>query len=125
MTPEQLKKIPFKSIIKIKQHEELDTEEGESNKDEEESTTSSEMSEQDSASETTADDTEESKPAETLQVHNVLNKTTHAENDSSEDEHITELEPPKDNGEQFLEKRTNSLLPTLKLKLKTEKLKGS
>ena len=60
MTPKQLKKKPFEPIIKIKQHEELDTEEGESNKDEEESTTSSEMSEEDSASDTTAEDTEES-----------------------------------------------------------------
>ena len=37
MTPEQLEKIPFEQNIKI-EHEELDTEEGESNKDEEEST---------------------------------------------------------------------------------------
>ena len=57
-TLEQLKKKPFKPIIKIKQHEELDTEEGESNKDEEESTTSSDMSVQDSPSDATADDTE-------------------------------------------------------------------
>ena len=50
MTPEQLKKKYFKEVIKIKQHEELDTEEGQSNKDEEESTTFSEISEQDSTS---------------------------------------------------------------------------
>ena len=33
VTPEQLKKKLFKPIIKIKQHEKIDTEEGESNKD--------------------------------------------------------------------------------------------
>ena len=58
MTPDQLTKKPFEQIIKIG-HEELDTEEGESSKDEEESAAFSEMSEQDSASDTTADDTEE------------------------------------------------------------------
>ena len=41
MTPEQHKQNPFKEIFKI-QHEELDTEERESNEPEEESTTSSE-----------------------------------------------------------------------------------
>ena len=100
MTPEQLKKKPFKSIVKIKQHEELDTEEGESNKDEEESTTSSELSEEDSASDTTADDTEESKPTETLLVHYVCSKLAHDENDSFEDDHVTEIEPYRKNGEQ-------------------------
>ena len=37
-TPEQLKQKPFKEIFK-KQHEKLDTQEGESNEEEEESTT--------------------------------------------------------------------------------------
>ena len=45
MTPEQLKNKPFKPIIKIKQYEKLDTEEGESIKYEEESTTSTQISE--------------------------------------------------------------------------------
>ena len=75
MTPEQLKRKPFKEIIKIG-HEKLDTEEGESNKeDEEESTTSEEISEQDSESDRTADDSEESEPTQTLQIHNVCNTT--------------------------------------------------
>ena len=101
-----------------------------SNKEEEEFTTSSEMSEQDSESDTTVDDTEESETTETLQVHNVLNNTIHDEDDSIHDEdespdeeHATEIETYEDNGEQSKEK--NSLLPTLKLKLKTEKLRGS
>ena len=59
MTPEQLKRKPFEEIIMIG-HEQLDTEEGESNGEEEESTTSSDMSEQDSESDTAADDTEAS-----------------------------------------------------------------
>ena len=42
MTPEQLKRKPFERIIKTG-HENLDTEEGESNQDEEESTTSSDV----------------------------------------------------------------------------------
>ena len=46
MTPDQLKQKPFIEIFK-KQHEKLDTEEGESNEQEEESTKSSEKSEQD------------------------------------------------------------------------------
>ena len=58
MTPEQLKKKPFKPIVKIKQREKLDTEEGKSNKDEEESTTSSEISEEHSTSDTPNETTE-------------------------------------------------------------------
>ena len=50
MTPKQLKK-PNDQIIMI-EHEKLDTEEGESNKDEEESTTSTELSEENSTSDT-------------------------------------------------------------------------
>ena len=113
MTTEQLKKKPFKQIINI-QHEKLDTEKVESTKDEEQYTTSSEISEQDSASDTTIDDTstedeEESEAIETLQVHNVCNKSTHDEDESSEDEDITEIESIEENG----------------LKLKIKKLKGS
>ena len=50
MTPEQLKMNPFKPIIKVNPNEELDIDEGESNKDEEESTTSTEISEENSIS---------------------------------------------------------------------------
>ena len=46
LTPEQLKQKPFEEIIKI-QHENIDTEEWESNEEEEETTISSDMSEQD------------------------------------------------------------------------------
>ena len=100
MTPEQLKKEPYESIIKIKQHEKLDTEEGESNKDEQESTTSSDISEEDSTSDTPMETTEASKSTEIQQVHNVLNKTIQDENDTSDENSVIEIEPPTDNGEQ-------------------------
>ena len=65
------------------------------------------MSEQDSKSDTTADDTEESKPTEILQIHNVCDTTMHDEDDlkhdvddSSENEHETEIESYTLNGEQ-------------------------
>ena len=45
-----------------KQHDKLDTEEGESNEDEEESTTSSEKSEEDSESATSPEDEQVNKP---------------------------------------------------------------
>ena len=86
MTPEQLKMNPFKPLIKVNTNQELETNEGESNKDEEKSTTASEMSEPDSESDTAADDTEESKPTETLQIHNVCNTTMHDEDDLIHDE---------------------------------------
>ena len=57
MTSEQFKQKPFEDIFK-KQHEKLDTQEGESNEDEDESTTSSQKSEQDSDSDTTTEDEE-------------------------------------------------------------------
>ena len=95
MSPQQLKKKPIKHIVKINQYEELNTEEGESNKDEEESTTSSKMSGQDSPSDTAADDTEGSKSTQIQQVHTVLNKTTHDENDTSEEDSVIEIEPPQ------------------------------
>ena len=130
MTLEQLKKKPCKQIIKI-EHGKLDTEEGESNQEDEESTTSSEMSDQDSESDTTVDDTEESKPTETLRIHNVCNTRMHDEDDSirdeddsSEDANVTEIETYKDNGEKNIEKEDKLLLPTLTSKLIIEKSKG-
>ena len=43
MTPKQLKKNPIRPIIKVKPYQKLDTDEGESVKDEGESTTSTEL----------------------------------------------------------------------------------
>ena len=70
-------------------------------------------------------ETEESKLTETSQVLTVFNKAIHHEDDSSDDKSVIEIEPPKRMGSKKLENRTNSLLPHSKLKLKTEKLKGS
>ena len=70
-------------------------------------------------------ETEESKLIETSQVLTVFNKVIHHEDDSSDYKSVIEIEPPKENGSKKLENRTNSLLPHFKLKLKTEKLKGS
>ena len=81
MTPEQMKKKPIQQITKI-EHEKLDTDEGESIKDEEESTPPTELSEENSTSDTATEDTEESKPTATHQVHYVCNKSTHDENDT-------------------------------------------
>ena len=83
MTPEQMKMNLIKPIIKVKTNEELGKEEGKSIKDEEEST-------------------------ETSQVHNVLNKSIPNEVDSHLVKHVTEIELPKENGEQIMQKRTNS-----------------
>ena len=68
---------------------------------------------------------EESIPVETSQVLTVFNQAIHHEDDSSDDKSVIEIEPPKENGEQEIGNRTNSLLQNFKLKLKTKRLKGS
>ena len=112
MTPEQMKINPIKPIIKVNTNEELDTEEGESNKDEQESTISikeeddystfSDMSKLDSESDINVHDTQDEQNThtpETLQIHNTYNTTMHdkadlihEEYDTSEDENIIEIE---------------------------------
>ena len=91
MTPEQLKQKPFEEIFK-KQHEKLDTEEGESNEDENKSNAFSETSEQDSESNTSTEDEQESNITQTLQVHHSMNETTHDEENASEAEDHTSEE---------------------------------
>ena len=125
MTPKQLKKNPIKPIIKVHPNQELDKDNGESTKDEEVSATSTELSEENSTSDTPTEATEESKQIEISQVPTVFIKSTHDEADSSQHKSVTEFEPPKENGEQNTVKRKNSYLPTLQLKLKTDKWKGS
>ena len=122
MTPEQLKQKAFEEIFK-NQHEKVDTDEGESTKVQEEFTTSedlteeystfSDMSKQDSESDTNVDDTQDqqnSHTPETLQIHNIWNTTMHDkdylihdEYDTSEDEHITEIETFEHYGEKIHE----------------------
>ena len=130
MTPEQMKMNPIKPIIKVKTNEELDTEEGESNtneqeftisnKEEEKYSTFSDMSKQDSESDINVDETQnEQNPhtLETLQIHNTYNTTMHDnddlihnEYDTSENEHIIEIETYDDYGEEIHE--TEESIPT-------------
>ena len=56
---------PIKPINKVHPNQELDIDEGESNKDEEESTTSTEISEDNSTPDTPTETREESKQIET------------------------------------------------------------
>ena len=122
MTPEQLKQKPFEEIFN-NQHEELDTEEGESNTDEQESTISmkeedenstfSDMSKQDSESDINIDDNQDEQNThtpETLQIHNTYNTKMHDKddllydkNDTSEDENTIEIETFEHYGEKIHE----------------------
>ena len=81
------------------------------------STTSSDKSEQNSKSDITTEDEEEINITETHQVHNGLNETTHdeensseAEDNTSEDENITEMQTYENNGDQ--NKQEHKLLTT-------------
>ena len=124
MTPEQLKEKPFEEIIKIG-HEKLDTEEGESNEEEKETMTSSEKSAQNSESDISTEDEEESNITQTLQVHHGMNEKTHdeenpseAEDDTSEDENVSEMQTYKNNGEQ--NNAQEKKLPTTNFEVKVE-----
>ena len=94
MTPEQLKMNPFKPIIKDNPNQELDTEEGES-----------------------TETKEDSKSIGTSQVHMVLNKSTQDKAYSSEDEHVTEIEPYTVNGEQNNGKENKFLTTNFEVKM--------
>ena len=126
MTPEQMKMNPIKPMIKVKTNEELDKEEGESITDEEESTeTSQELSEeQNSTSDTYIEDKEDSKSIETSQVHNVLNKSIPNEVDSHTVKHVTEIELPKENGEQNNAKEDKLLTTNFEVKVENRKVEG-
>ena len=133
LTPEQMKIKPIKQIIKVNTNEELGTEEGESNSDEQKSTISieeeeefttseeltqdeystfSDMSKQDSESDINVDETQHQEHSYTpeLQIHNMYNSTKHDkdnsihdEYDTSENEHITEIETFEQSGEKIHE----------------------
>ena len=129
MTPEQLKQKPFEASFKY-QHGKVDTDEGESIEDEEKSTTSSDKSEQNSDSDITTEDEDETNTTETHQVHNVLNETIHHEeyssefeDDTPEDENVTEMQTYENNGEQ--NKQEEKLLTTnFEVKVKNRKVEG-
>ena len=129
MTPEQLKQKPFEEIFK-NQHGKVDTEEGESNEEEDKSTTSSDRSEQDSKSDKTTEDEEEPNTTETHQVHNVLNETTHdeenvseAEDDTSQEENVTEMQTYENNREQN-KQQEKLLTANFEVKVKNRKVEG-
>ena len=129
MTPEQLKQKPFEKSFK-NQHEKVDTEEGESIEEEETSTTSSEKSEQDSEFGTTTEDEEEPNTTETHQVHNVLNETTHdeenvseSENDTSQEENVIEMQSYENNGEQN-KPEEKLLITNFEVKVENRKFEG-
>ena len=129
MTPEQLKQKLFEESFK-NQHENVDTQEGESIEEEKKSTTSSDKSEQDSESDTTTEDEEEPNTTETHQVYNVLNETTHdeenvseAEDDTSQEENVIEIQIYENNREQ--NKQENKLLTTnFEVKVENRKVEG-
>ena len=74
----------------------------------EESTTPTEMS--NSTSDTHTGTTEESKSRERHQINSVCNKSTHDENDSYQNEHVTEIELHRVNGEQYIGKMDKLLV---------------
>ena len=130
MTPEQLKQKPFEEMIKIL-HEKLDTEEGESNKDEKKTITYSDIPEQDSASDTSTVDEEESNTTLTFQVHNGWSNTMHDQDDSihdednssepehesSEEESVHKIHPYTVNGEQSNEQDNKFLTTNFEVKV--------
>ena len=124
MTPEQMKMNPIKPIIKFKTNEELDKEEGESIIDEEESMeTSQELSEeQNSTSDIYIEDKEDSKSIETS--HNVLSNSIPNEVDSYTVEDVTEIELPKENGEQNNAKEDELLTTNFEMQIENREVEG-
>ena len=126
MTPEQMKINPIKPIIKVRTNDELDKEEGESNtneqeftisnKEEEKYSTFSDMSKQNSESDISVDETqhqENSYTPETLQNNTTIHdkhNLIHDEYDTSENEHIIEIETYEHYGEMIHE--TEESIPT-------------
>ena len=119
MTPEQLKQKPFEEIFK-NQHENVDTQEGESIEEEEEFTTSEEltedeysifshMSNQNSESDISVDETQHQENSYTPEI--LQNNTTmhdkdnsiHDEYDTLENENTIEIETIEDYGEKIHE----------------------
>ena len=93
--------------------------------DEEELTTSQELSEENFAYDIPTEDTQDSKPIVISQVHNVLNKITQDLPDSLTGKHVTEVELPKENGEQNNIHKNILLSTNFEVKVGNQKLKGS
>ena len=126
MTPEQMKMNPIKPIIKVKTNEEFDKEEGKHITDEEKSTeTSQKLSEEQNAtSDIYIEDKEDSKSIKTSQAHNVLNFSIPNEVDSHTVKHVTEIELPKENGEQNNAKEDKLQTTNFEVKVENQKVEG-
>ena len=88
------------------------------------------MSEQDSKSDITTEDVQETNTTETHQIHNVLNETTHdeenvseAENDTSQEENVIEIQTYENNGEQN-KPEEKLLITNFEVKVKKRKVEG-
>ena len=68
-------------------------------------------------------ETEESIPKETSQVLTIFNKAIHHEDDSSDNESVIELEPPKENGEQEIGEQNKLLTTPTKFQIEIENRK--
>ena len=115
-------KNPIRPTIKVKPHQKLDTDEGESAKDEGESTTSTELSD-DSISDTPTEATEDSKPIETPQVPTDFNKSR-CDQHPSEDKPICEYDLPIENGEQNTVKDNKLLTTIFTVEIQNQKVEG-
>ena len=69
-------------------------------------------------------ETEESISKETSQVLTVFNKAVHHEDDSSDDKSEIEIEPPKENGEQEIEKQDKLLTTKFQIEIENRKVEG-
>ena len=95
-----------------------------------ESTTSSENSKQDSDSDTSTEDEEQSNTIETAQIHHVMHETPHdeekpseAEDDTSQDENVAEMQTYENNGEENVQE--DKLLSTnFEVEVETRKVGG-
>ena len=80
--------------------------------------------EQNSTSDIYIEDQEDSKSIETSQVHNVLNNSIPNEVDSHTVEDVTEIELPKENGEQNNTKEDKLLTTNFEVKAENRKVEG-
>ena len=58
-------------------------------------------------------------------IHNILNKATHDANDTSDENSVIEIEPPKNDGDQNNGKQDKLLTTNFEVKVENQKWKGS
>ena len=130
MTPEQLKQNHSKKFSRINMKKLIQRKGSQMKRKRNPLQTSSDKTEQNSESDIAYEDEEETNTTETHQVHNVLNETIHeeenpseAEDDTSEDENVTEMQTYGNNGKQ--NKQENNLLTTnFEVKVENRKVEG-